>query len=154
MDNQTDIQFTSCFSVVSDSWRPHGLQHTRLPYVSPTPRAYSNPWPSHRWCHPTNSSSVAPISSCLQSFPTTGYFPMSQFFTSRGQSTGASVSASVLPMIIQDWFPLGLTDLISSQSKGISWVFSNTTVWKHEIFSVQLTLWSNSHIHTWLLEKP
>ena len=154
MDNQTDIQFTSCFSVVSDSWRPHGLQHTRLPYVSPTPRAYSNPWPSHWWCHPTNSSSVAPISSCLQSFPTTGYFPMSQFFTSRGQSTGASVSASVLPMIIQDWFPLGLTDLISSQSKGISWVFSNTTVWKHEIFSVQLTLWSNSHIHTWLLEKP
>ena len=104
-----------------------------------------------RWCHPTISSSVVPFSSCLQSFPASGSFPMSWLFTSGGQSIGAS--ASVLPMNIQGWFPLGLTGLISLLSKGCSRVFSNTTVWKHQFFSSQSSLGSNSHIHTWLLEK-
>ena len=116
----------SC-SVVSDFLWPHGLQHARLPCPSPTPRAYSNSCPSSRWCHPTISS-VVPFSSCLQSFPASGSFPVSQFFTSGGQSIGVSVSASVLPMNIQGSFPLGWTGLISLQSKGLSRVFSNTTV--------------------------
>ena len=116
---------------------------------SPISRAYSN---SCRWCHPTISSSVVSFSSHLQFFPASGSFPMSQFFTSGGQSIGVSVS--VLPMNIQDWFPLGLTGWISLQSKGLSRVFSNTTVPKHQFFGAQLSLWSNSHIHTWLLEKP
>ena len=105
-----------------------------------------------RWCHPTISSSVIPFSSCLQSFPASGSFQMSQFFTSGGQSSGTSTSASVLPMNIQDWFPLGRTDWISLQSKGLSRVFTNTRVWKHHFFHAQPFLWSNSHIHTWLLE--
>ena len=105
------------------------------------------------WCHPTISSSVIPFSSCLQSFLASGSFPRSQFFTSGGQSIGVSASASVLPMNIQDWFPLGLTGLISLQSKALSRVFSNTTVQKHQFISTQLSLWSNSHIHIWLLEK-
>jgi len=115
-------------SVLSDSLWPHGLQHARLPCPSPTPGAYSNSRPSSWWCHPTISSSVIPFSSHLQSFPASGYFPMSQFFTSDGQSIGASASASVLPMNIQDWFPLGLTGWIRLLSKGLSRVFSNTTV--------------------------
>ena len=106
------------------------------------------------WCHPTISSSIVPFSSCLQSFPASGSFPMSQFFTSGGQSIGASASASVPPMNIQDWFSLGWTGWISLLSKGLSRVFSNTTVQKHQFFSTQLSLWSNSHIHTWLLGKP
>ena len=115
-----------CRSVASDSLWPHGLQHARLPCPSPTPGACSNLCPSSRWCHPTISSSVIPFS-CLQSFPASGSFPMSQFFESGGQGIGASASASVLPMHIQGWFPLGLTDLISLQSKGVSRVFSSTT---------------------------
>ena len=114
----------------------------------------SNSCPLSQWCHPTISSSVVPFSSYLQSSPTSGSFPMSQLFASGGQSIGASISASVLPMNIQDWFPLGLTGLISLQSKGLSKVFSNTTVKKHQFFGAQLSLWSNYHIHTWLLKKP
>ena len=108
----------SC-SVLSSSLRPHGLQHARLPCLSPTPRVCSNSYPSSRWCHTTISSSVVPFSSYLKSFPASGSFPMSQFFESGGQSTGVSASASVFPMNIQDWFPLGLTGLISLQSKGV-----------------------------------
>ena len=112
---------------MSDSLQRYGLQHTRLPYSSTTPRACSNSCPLSRWCHPTISSSVIPISSCLQSFPASGSFQMSQLFASGGQSIGVSASASVFPMNIQDWFPLGLTGLISLQSKGLSRVFSSTT---------------------------
>ena len=139
----------SC-SVVSDSLQPHGQQHTRLPHPSPTPGACSN---SCQWGHPTISSSVI-LFSCLQSFSASGAFPMSQFFASRGQNIGDSASASVLPINIQGWFPLGWAGLISLQSKGLSRVFSNTTVQKHQFFSIQLSLWFNSHIYTWLLEKP
>ena len=110
------------------------LKHARLPGPSLTPRACSNSCPSSQWCHPTISCSVAPFSSCLQSFPASGPFPMSQLFTSGGQSIGASASASVLPMVIQDWFSLGLTALISFQSKGLSKVFFSTTIWKHLFF--------------------
>ena len=148
------LLFSSVHSVMSDSLRPHGLQHARLPCPSPTPRVCSNSCPSSQWCHPTISSSVVPFSSCLQSFPASGSFPISQFFTSDGQSIGASASASVLPMNIQDWFPLGWTGLISLQSKELSRVFSSTTVQKHQFFGTQVSLWSNSYIHTWLLEKP
>ena len=146
------VQF-SC-SVTSDSLRSRGLQHSRLPRPSPAPRAYSNSCPSSRWCHPTISSSVIPFSSHLQSFPALGSFLRSQFFASSGQSIGVSASAPVLPMNIQDWFPLGWTGWISLQSKGLSRVFSSTTVWNHDFFSAQLSFWSNSYIHTWLLEKP
>ena len=139
---------------MSDSLQPHGVQHARLPCPLPTPRACSNSCASNWWYHPTISSSIIPVSSCLQSFPASGSFPMSQFFASGSQSIGVSTSASVLPMNIQDWFPLALTSWISLQSKGFSRVFSNTTVQKHQFFSAQLSLWSNSHIHTWLLEKP
>ena len=125
----------------------------RLPCPSPSPRACSNSCPSSQWCHPTISFSVIPFSSCLQSFPASGSFPMSQFFTTGGQSIGVSASASVLPMNIQDWFPLGLTGVISLQSTGLSRVFSNTTVQKHQFFGAQLSLWSNSLIHTWLLKN-
>ena len=141
-------------SVMSNSLRPYGLQHTRLPYPSPSPRACSNSCPSSQRCHPIISSSVVPFSSCLQSFLASGSFPMSWLFPSGGESIGASVSASVLPVSIQDWFPLGLTGLISLQSKGFSRVFFNTTVQKHWFFGAQPSLWSNYHIHTWLLEKP
>ena len=144
------VQF-SC-SVVSDSLWPHGLQHARPPCPSPTPRVHPNSCPSSRCCHPTISSSVVPFSSCPQSLPASETFPMSQLFVWGGQSTG--VSASVLPMNTQDWSPLGWTGWISLQSKGLSRIFSNTTVQKHQFFSAQLSLWSNSHIHTWLLEKP
>ena len=138
----------------SDSLWPHELQDTRLPCASPTPGLYTNPCPLSQWCHPTISSSVVPFSSRLQSFPASASFPMSQLFTSGGQSTGASASTSVLPVNTQDWSPLGWTGWISLQSKGLSRVFSNTTVQNHQFFGAQLSLWSNSHIHTWLLEKP
>ena len=127
----------------------HALQHTRFPSPSPSPRVYSNSCPLSKWCHPIISSSVIPCSSCPQSFPASGSFLMSQVFASGGQSIGAS--ASVLPMNIQDWFPLGWTGWISLQSKGLSRVFSNTVVQKHQFFGTQPSLWSNSHIHTWLL---
>ena len=140
-------------SVMSDSLQPHGLQHTRFPCPSPTPGACANSCPSSLWCHLTISSSVIPFSSSLQSFQASGSFQMSQFFTSDGQNIGGSASASVLPMNIQDWFPLGWTGWISLQSKGLSRVFSSTTVQKHQFFGTQLSLESNSHIHTWLLEK-
>ena len=128
------VQFSH--SVVSDSLQPQGLQHARLPCPSPTPRAYSNSCPLSWWCHPTISSSVVPFSSCLQSFTASGSFQMSQFFASGGQSIGASVSASVLPMNIQDWSPLGWTGWISLQSKGLSRVFSNTIVQKHQFLPI------------------
>ena len=143
------VQFS--LSVTSASLWPHGLQHTRLPCPSPTPGACSNSCPLSPWCPPTISSSVNPFSSGLQSFPASGSFPVSQFFTSSGQSIGTSASASVPPLNIQDLFPLGWTGWISLQSKGLSKVFSNTTVQKHQFFGTQLSLWSNSHIHTWLL---
>jgi len=146
------VKFTC--SVMSNSLRPHGMQHTRLLCPSPTLGAYSNSCPSCWWCHPAISPSVVPFSSRCQSFPVSGSFPMSQFFTWGGQSIGVSASASALPVNIQDWFPLGWTGWISLQSKGFSRVFSNTTVQKHQLFSAQLSLWFNSQIHTWLLEKP
>ena len=136
-----------------DSLRPHGLQHNRLPCPSPTPRACSQSCLLSRWCHPTISSSVFPFSSRLQSFPASGSFPMSEFFASGGQNVGASASASVLPMNIQDWLPLWLTGWISFKSKGLSRVFPNTTVWKHQSSGTQPSLCSKSHIYTWLLIK-
>ena len=129
----------SC-SVMSDSLRPHGLQHARPPCPSPTPRVYSNSCPLSRWYHPTISSSVVPFSSCLQSFPASGSFQMSQLFASGGLSIGDSASTLILPMNIQDWFSLGWTGWISLQSKGLSRVFSNTTVQKHQFFGTQLSL--------------
>ena len=141
------------FSGVSDSLWPHGLQHFRLPCSSQTPGTCSNSCPSSWWCHPTTiSSPVIPFSSRLQSFPALGSFPMSQFFTSGGQSIGTS--ALILLMNIQDWFPLEWTGCISLQSKGLSRVFSSTTIWKHQFLGTQPSLRSSSHIHTWLLEKP
>ena len=143
----SSVQFSR--SVVSDSLRPYESQHARPPYLPPTPRVYLNSCPSSRWCHPTISSSVIPFSSCPQSLPVLGSFPMSQLFTWCGQSIGVSASASVLPMNTQDWSPLGWTGWISLQSKGLSRRFSNTTVQKHQFFSTQLSSQSNSHIHTW-----
>ena len=136
----SSVQF-SC-SVVSDSLRPHGLQHARPPCPSPAPGVYSNSCPLSQWCHPTVSSSVVPCSSRLQSFPASGSFQMSQLIASGGQSIGVSASTSVLPMNIQDWFPLGWTGWISLQSKGLSRVFSNTTVQKHQFFGAQLSFLS------------
>ena len=140
-------------SVLSNSLSPHGLQHAKFPCPSPTPGACSNSCPSSRWCHPTISSSVV-SSSHLQSFPASGSFPVIQFFVSGDRTIGVSASALVLPWNIQGWFPLGLAGWISLQSKGLSRVFSSTTVWKLQFFGTQPSLWSNSHIHTWLLEKP
>ena len=134
------FQFQFSHSVVSDSLWPHGLQHTRHLCPSPAPRVYSNSWPLSQWCHPTISSSVVPFSSHLQSCPASGSFPMSQFFASGGQSTGVSALASALPMNLQDWFPLGWTGWISLQSRGLSRVFSNTTVQRHRFFSAQISL--------------
>ena len=142
------VQFSH--SVVSNSLWLHELQHTRPPCPSPTPRVYPDSCPLSQWCHTTISPSVVPFSSCPQSFPASGSFPMSQLFASGSQSTGVSASASVLPMNTQDWSPSGWTGWISLQSKGLSRVFSNTTVQKHQFFGAQLSLWSNSHIHTWL----
>ena len=127
-------------SFVSDSLQPHEPQHARPPCPSPAPGCYPNSCPLSRWCHPSISCSVVPFSSCLQSLPKSGSFQMSQFFTSGGQSIGVSTSTLVLPMNTQDWFPLGWTGWISLQSKGISRVFSNTTVQKHQFFSAQLSL--------------
>ena len=148
INRKKDISFTSPnmmmvqFShlIVSDSLWPHWLQHTRLPCPSPIPRAHSNSCPPSQWCHPTISCSVIPFSSHLQSFQASGSFQMSQFFTWGGQSIGVSASASVLPMNIQDWFPLWWTGWISLQSKGLSRVFSKITVQKHQFFSAQLSL--------------
>ena len=148
----SSVQFSH--SVMFDSLQPHGLQHARLACPSPTSRVCSNSCPSSQWCHPTILSSVAPFSSCLQSFPASGSFPMSQFFPSGDQSIGVSASTSILKMNIQDWFPLGWTGWISLQSKGLSRVFSKTTVQRHQFFGIQLSLQSKSHIHIWLLEKP
>ena len=149
---RSSVQF-SCSEVSNSLWF-HGLQHARLPCSSPTPRVFSNSCPLCRWYHPTISSSVVPFSSCLQSFPGAGSFIMSWLFASDGQIIWISASASVLVMNIQDWFPLRSTCLISLQSKGLSRGFSNTTVQKHQFFGAQLSSQSNSHIHTWLLEKP
>ena len=146
---QISVQFSG--SVVSDSLWPLGLQGASLSL--PTPRVYSNSYPLSRWCHSTISSSVIPFSH-PQSFPASGSFQMSRLFAWGGQSIRASASASVLPMNNQDWFPLGWTGWSSLQSKRLSRVFSNTTVQKHQFFGTQLSLYSNSHIHRWLLEKP
>ena len=148
----SSVQF-SC-SVVSDSLRPHGLQHSRPPSPSSTPGVYSNSCPLNQWCHPTISSSVIPFFSRLQSFQASRSFQMGQLFASGGQSIGVSASASVLPMNTQDWFPLWWTGWVSLHSNGPSRVFSNTTVQKHKFFGAQLSSQSNSNIHTWLLEKP
>ena len=147
----SSVQF-SHLGVPNSLW-PHGLQHSRPPCPSPAPGACSNSGLLSQWWHPAISSSVVPFSSRLQSVPASEVFPMSQFFASGGQSIGVSASASVLPMYIQDWSPLGWTGWISLQSKGLSRVFSNTTVEKHWFFSAQPSLWSNSHIHTWPLEN-
>ena len=148
----SSVQF-SC-SVVSDSLQPHESQHSRPPCPSPTPGVHPNSCPSSWWCHPAISSSVIPFSSCPQSLPGSGSFPMSQLFTWGGQSTGVSASASVLPMNTQDWSPLGWrSGWISLQSKELSRVFSNTIVQKHQFFGAQLSSQPNSHIHTWPLEK-
>ena len=148
----SSVQF-SC-SVMSNSLWPCGLQDTRPPCPSPTPGIYSNSCPLSWWCHSTISSSVVPFSSHLQSFLASGSFQMSQFFKSGGQSIEVSASASVLPVNIQNLFPLGWTGWISLQLKGLSRVFSNTTVQKHQFFSAQPSSQSNSHIHTWPQEKP
>ena len=146
----SNIQFSS---VVSNSLWSHELQLARPPCPSPTPRVYSNSCPLSWWCHPAISSSVIPFSSCPQSFPASRSFKMSQLFASGGQGVGISASASVLPMNTQDWSPLGWTGWISLQSRGLSRVFSNITVQKHQFFGTQLSLESNSHIHTWLQKK-
>ena len=149
---QSSVQFSR--SVMSDSLRPHEPQCSRPPCPSLTPRVHPNPCPSSRWCHPTISSSALPFSSCPQSFPASGSFPMSQLFASEGQNIGVSASKSVLPMNTQDWYPLGWTSWISLQSKGLSRVFSSITFGKREFFSAQAFSWSNCNICTRLLEKP
>ena len=141
-------------SVVSDSLWPRELQHARPPCPSPTPGAHSNSCLSSRWCHPAISSSIVPFSSCPQSLSASKSFPVSQLFAWGAQSIGVSASASLLPMNTQDWSPLGWTGWISLQSKGLSRVFFNTTVPKHQFFGAQPSSQSNSHIHTWPLEKP
>ena len=150
--NQLSVQFSR--SVVSDSLRPHESQHARPPCPSPTPRVPPGSRPSSQWCHPAISSSVVPFSSCHQSLPASESFPMSQLFAWGGQSTGVSALASFLPKKSQGWSPLEWTGWISLQSKGLSGVFSNTAVQKHQFFSAQLSSQSNSHIHTWPQEKP
>ena len=148
----SSVQFSR--SVVSNSLRPHELQHPRPPYPSLTPGVHPNSCALSQWCHPTISSSTVPFSSCPQSLPASESFPMSQLFAWAGQSTGVSALASVLPMNTQDSSPLEWTGWISLQSKGLSRVFSNTTVQKHQFFGGQLSSQSNSHIHTWPQEKP
>ena len=148
----SSVQFSR--SVVSDSLWPHESHYSRPPCPSPTPGVHSNSYPSRQWSHPAISSSVIPFSSCFQSLPASGSFPMSQLFAWGGQSIGVSASASVLPMNTQDWSPLGWTGWISLQSKGLSRVFSSITVQKHQFFGGQLSSQSNSLIHTWPLEKP
>ena len=145
------VQFSS---VMSDSLRPHGLLHARLPCLSPTTGVHQDSCPSRQWCHTAISSSVVPFSSCPQSLPASESFPMSQLFTWGGQSAGVSASASLPPKKSQSWSPSEWTGWISLQSKGLSRVFSNTTVQKHEFFGAQPSSQSNSHIHTWPQEKP
>ena len=145
------VQFSR--SVVSDSLWPHEPQHARPPCPSATAKNYPNPCPLSQWCHPAISSSVIPFSSCPQSFPASGSFQMSQLFASGSQSIGVSDSTSVLPMKTKDWSPFRWTGWISLQSKGLSRVFSNTPIQKHQFFGTQLSSQSNSHIHTELLEK-
>ena len=140
--------------IMSDCLQPHGPQHARLPCSLPSPTACLNSCPLRQWFHPTILSSVVPFSSCLHSCPASGSFLMSRLFASGGQSIGTSASASVLLMNIQGWLPLGLTGLSTLPSKRLSRVFSITTVQKNQFFSAQPSLWSNSHIHTRLLEKP
>ena len=152
--SSTSVQFSSVTQLCPTLCDPMNNSMPRLPVHHQTPGVYPNSCPLSRWCHPTISSFVFPFSSCPQSFPTSKSFPMIQLFASGDQSTGALLSASVLPGSIQGWFPLGLTGLISLQSKGFSRVFSNTTVQKYEFFSVQPSLWFNSHMYTRLLEKP
>ena len=147
----SSVQFS--YSVVSDSLRPHESQHSRPPCPSPTPGVHSDSRPSSQWCHPAISSSVVPFSSCHQSLPASESFPMSQLFTWGGQSTGVSASA-YLPKKSQGWSPSEWTGWISLQTKGLSRVFSNTTVQKHQFFGAQPSSQSISHIHTWPLEKP
>ena len=149
-------QYSMCFVVqlLSRVWLwPHEPQHARLPCPSPTPGVYPNSCPLSRWCHPAISSSVIPFSSCPQSFPASGSFPMSQLFASGGQTIGVSASTSVLPKNTQDWSPLWWTGWISLQSKRLSRVFSNTTVQEHQFFGAQFSSQSNSHIHTWPQEN-
>ena len=141
-------------SIVSDSLQPHELQHARPPCPSPTPGVHPNSCPSSRWCHPAISSSVIPFSSCPQSLPASESFPMSQLFAWGGHSIGVSALASFLPKNTQDWSPLERTGWISLQCKGLSRVFSNTTVQKHQFFGAQLSSQSKFHIHTRPLEKP
>ena len=148
----SSVQFSR--SVMSNSSWPHELQHARPPCPSPTPGVHPNSCPSSRWCHLAISSSVVPFSFCPQSLPASQSFPMSQLFAWGGQSIGVSALASVPPINTQDWSPLGWTGWISLQSKGLSRVFSNATVQKHQFFCAQLSSQSNSHIHTWPLEKP
>ena len=148
----SSVQF-SC-SVVSGSLQPHELQHARPPCASPSPGVHSNSRLSSRWCRPAISSSVVPFSSCPQSLPASESFPMSQLFTWGGQSTGVSALATFLPKKSQGWYPLEWTGWISLQSKGLSRVFSNTTVQKHQFFGAQPSSLSNSHIHMWPQEKP
>ena len=145
----SSVQSLSCFWLFATPW---AAAHQASLSITNSWN-HPSPCPLSRWCHPTISSSVTPFSSCPQPFPASGSFQMSQLFASGGQSIGVSASTSVFPMNIQDWFPLGLTGWISLQSKGLSRVFSNTTVQKHQFFSAQLSLWSNSHIRTWPLEK-
>ena len=140
-------QFLFSHSVMCNSLRPHGLQHTRLRCCSPSPGVFSNSCPLIQWCHPTILFSVIPFYFCLQFFPASGSFPLSQLFMWGGQNITASASALVLPTNMQGWFPLGLTDLVSLLSKGLSRVFSSTAVRRHQFFSAQPSLWSNSHIH-------
>ena len=147
------IQFSSVTQSCPTLW-PHEPQHTRPPCPSPTPGVYPNSCPLSWWYHPTISSSLIPFSSHLQTFPASGSFQMSRLFASGGQSIRVSASTSVLPMNTQDWSSLGWTGWISLQSKGLARVFSNTTVQKHQFFGTQLSSQSNSHIHTWPLEKP
>ena len=146
------VQFSH--SVVSNSLQAHELQHARPPCPSPAPEVHSNSCPLSRWCHPAISSSVVPFSSCPQPLPASESFPMSQLFAWGGQSIGVSALASVLPNNIQGWSPSEWTGWISLQSKGLSRVFSNTTVQKHQFFGTQLSSQSNSNIHTWPQEKP
>ena len=148
----SSVQFSH--SVVSNSLRPHESQHARPPCPSPAPGVHSDSRPSSPWCHPAISSSVVPFSSCPQSLPVLGSFPMSQLFAGGGQSTGASAIASFLPKKSQGWSPSERTGWISLQSKGLSRVFSNITAQKHQFFSAQLSSQSNSHIHRWPQEKP
>ena len=150
--NISSVQF-SC-SVMSDSLWTHESQHARPPCPSPTPRVHPNSCASSRWCHPAISSSVIPFSSCPQSLPASDSFPMSQLFAWGGQSIGVSALASVLLKNTQDWSASEWTGWISLQSKGLSRVFCNTTVQKHQFFGAQLSSQSNSHIHTWPQEKP